>query len=139
MKPLSQRQKALVRRSFSRNVCCHQATSQYFLDRLFALDPEIEPLFPADLAPHKHKFMQMLALLINVLDEPERFSEMARKLGERHLRYGVRPRYYGLGREALLWALEQIMKDQFTPAVHEAWSAFYDALVTEALSTAEGK
>ena len=132
MKPLSQREKALIRRSFSRIASRHQTTAQHFFDRLFALDPEIEPLFPTDLTAHKRKFMQMLALMINALDEPDRFTEMSRKLGERHVGYGVQPRYYGIAREALLWALEQSMDNQFTAPVREAWAAFYDAMVADA-------
>ena len=134
MKSLSQRQKALIRRSFSRIASHHQTTAQHFFDRLFALDPEIEPLFPGDLTAHKRKFMQMLALLINALDEPDRFSEIARKLGARHLGYGVQPHYYGSAREALLWALEQSIGSQFTAPVRESWAAFYDALAAEMLS-----
>ena len=138
MKPPSQREKALLRRSFSRIASRHQMTAQYFFDRLFALDPEVQRLFPSDLTSHKRKFMQMLVLLINALDEPERFTEMARKLGERHLSYGVQPRHYRLAREALLWAVEQSMDCPFTVPVREAWVAFYDALMDAALS-AENK
>src|SRR5579871_5826961 len=135
MKSLSQRQKALVRRSFSRIACRHQITAQHFFDRLFALDPEIERLFPADLTEHKRKFMQMIAVLVNALDQPDSFSETARKLGERHLRYGVYAHHYRLSRDAWLWALEQSLGSrQFSAAVREAWAAFYDALMAEALS-----
>jgi hemoglobin-like flavoprotein len=138
MKSLSQHQKALLRRSFSRIACCHQITAQCFFDRLFSLDSEIELLFPHDLTLHKRKFMQMFALLINALDEPERFTEMARKLGERHLGYGVQPRHYRLAREALLWGVEQSMDCPFTVPVREAWAAFYDALMDAALSAENG-
>ncbi len=134
MKSLSVRQKALIRRSFSRVACCHPKIAQSFFDRLFELDPEIERLFPADLGAHKGKFMQMIAVLINALDQPERFSEIARKLGERHLRYGVQARYYPLAREAFLWALEQNLGDQFTPPVRQEWAAFYEALIADMLS-----
>jgi len=134
MKQLSQRQKMLIRRSFSRAACCHPKIAQCFFDRLFALDPAVEPLFPSDFNSHERKLMPMLALLISTLDQPDRFAELARKLTERHLRYGVQPQHYRAGREALLWALEQNLGRQFTPPVREAWLAFYDALLDDALS-----
>ncbi len=78
--------------------------------------------------------MQMLALLVSVLDEPDRFAETSRKLLERHLDYGVQLQHFHLGRAALLWALEQNLGNQFTPPVREAWTAFYDAIIGGALS-----
>ncbi len=83
--------------------------------------------------------MDMLALLINALDEPDRFAELARKLGKRHLGYGVQPHHYEIARQALLWSLEQTMDDHFTAPVREAWLAFYDAVTAEALAASEGK
>ena len=139
MKPLSQRQKALVRRSFSRIASRHQTTAQCFFDRLFSLDPEIERLFPADLALLQRKFMDMFALLINTLNEPDRFAELSRKLGKRHLGYGVQSHHYETARQALLWSLEQAMGDHFTPPVREALLAFYDAIAAEALAAFDGK
>jgi hemoglobin-like flavoprotein len=138
MKSLSQRQKALIRRSFSRAACCHPKIAQCFFDRLFALDPTVEPLFPSDFNAHKRKLMPMLALLVSALDQPDRFAELSLTLTERHLRYGVKPQHYHAGREALLWALEQNLGRQFTPPVRDAWSAFYGALLDDALSV-EGK
>ena len=139
MKSLSQQQKALVRRSFRRIAIRHQTTAQGFFDRLFALDPETEGLFPAEIVTIQRKFMDMLALLINALDEPGRFAELARKLGKRHLGYGVQPHHYESARQALLWSLEQSMGDAFSAPVREAWLAFYDALAAEALAASEGK
>jgi len=133
MKPLSQRQKALIRRSFSRAASHHPITAQCFFDRLFALDPEIEPLFPRDLTTHKRQFMQMLALLVHTLDEPDRFTEIAGRLGKRHAGYGVQARYYGCVREALLWALAQSIGSEFTAPVRQAWMAFCDALMADML------
>ena len=139
MKPLSQRQKALVHRSFRWIASRHQTTAQGFFDRLFSLDPEIERLFPANLSAQQRKFMDMLALLIHALDEPDRFTELARKLGKRHLGYGVQPHHYETARQALLWSLEQTMGDHFTPPVRAAWLAFYDALAAAALPASEGQ
>jgi len=138
MNSLSQRQKAHIRRSFSRIACCHEKTAQCFFDRLFALDPAVEPLFSSDFNVHKRKLMLMLALLISTLDQPDRFAELSRKLTERHFRYGVQPRHYRAGREALLWALEQNLGRQFTLPVCDAWSAFYDAILDDNARSVEG-
>ncbi len=134
MQSLAPRHRALVRRSFSRVACCHPQIAQCFFDRLFALDPEIERLFPADLSAHRRKLMQMLALLVSALDEPDRFADLTRKLIERHLGYGVQLQHFRLAREALLWALEQNLGSQFTPPVRAAWTAFYEAILDGALS-----
>ena len=54
-----------------------------------------------------------------------------RDLSVRHVGYGVKLADYDALGEALLWALEQALGEDFTPAVREAWTVCYDELAGE--------
>jgi hemoglobin-like flavoprotein len=62
------------------------------------------------------------------LDRPETIEPSIRALGQRHYRYGVTAPDYNTFGAALIWALEQVLGDAFTPEVKEAWIEAYDVL-----------
>jgi hemoglobin-like flavoprotein len=62
------------------------------------------------------------------LVEPGQVLPTIRDLGLRHVAYGVELADYEALREALLWALEQALGEECTPAVREAWTACSDEL-----------
>ncbi|MCB8986527.1 MAG: hypothetical protein H6661_02110 [Ardenticatenaceae bacterium] len=58
-----------------------------FYERFFALEPEVRPLFPDDMAAQRQKLMETLALLVRGLDQPEKLIEYLQELGQRHEGY----------------------------------------------------
>jgi hypothetical protein len=62
------------------------------------------------------------------LVEPGQVLPTIRDLGLRHVAYGVELADYEALREALLWALEQALGEECTPAVRDAWTARYNEL-----------
>jgi hemoglobin-like flavoprotein len=59
------------------------------------------------------------------LDRPENILEPVRRLGERHVQYGVQPHHYATVDEALLWTLAQLFGPAITAEVEEDWTAAY--------------
>lgn len=112
----------------------HQRVADHFFKRLFALDTNIEKLFTVDMSRQRHKFMYMLALIVSAMDDPIVFKRIAQDTGQRHARYGVHRYHFDLGRDALLYALEQQLGQQFTLELREAWASLYDHFVDLALS-----
>jgi hemoglobin-like flavoprotein len=96
-----------------------------FYTRLFELDPTLRPLFRGEIKQQGAKLMTMLALAVRSLDRPETILEPVRRLGERHVQYGVKSHHYATVGEALLWTLGQLFGPAFTPDVEDAWSAAY--------------
>ncbi len=99
-----------------------------FYGRLFDLDPSLRRLFKHDLEEQKRKLMQMLAVAVRGLDEPEALTPAVRALGARHLGYGVEAAHYATVGAALLWTLEQGLGEAFTGEVRDAWAAVYGLL-----------
>jgi len=132
---LTPSQIAAVRQSFALIRPNAERAAAQFYDRLFALDPKLRPLFPRDLAPQGRKLMQMLGVAVANLDRVEALMPRIRALGARHAGYGVKDAHYDAAGGALLWTLEQNLRERFTPELRTAWIAAY-TLVAEAMKDA---
>jgi len=100
--------------------------AELFYGKLFSLDPRIESLFHQHLREQGRSLTAMISVVVGSLSHPERILLAVRQLGHRHAVYGVEPRHYELGRIALLWTLEQVLEEAFTPPVRAAWASVYD-------------
>ena len=116
---------ALVQDSFKKVVPIAANAADLFYDRLFAIAPEFRALFPQDLRDQKKKLIAMLATVVANLHELEKMLPAVQDLGRRHMTYGVTADHYTPVGEALLWALEQGLGTDFTPAVKAAWNEAY--------------
>jgi hemoglobin-like flavoprotein len=99
-----------------------------FYGRLFELDPGLRPLFGASLENQAAMFVTALNLAVLGLVEQGFIPPSLRELGARHEGYGVEEPFYATFGEALLWTLEQLLGERFTPEVREAWSDAYETL-----------
>jgi len=92
-----------------------------FYERFFALEPEVRPLFPDDMAAQRQKLMETLALLVRGLDQPEKLIEYLQELGQRHEGYRVRPPHYAAMNQALVATLADCLGERFTAELRQAW------------------
>ena len=119
-------QHALVRESWRRFEPRLRATGLRFYEQLFALDPTVAHLFAhVDIDHQERKLMTMLTEIVRVLDRPNELVPELADLGHRHVSYGVKDDDYGSIGAALLWLLEQVLEEEFTPDLREAWSEAY--------------
>lgn len=118
----------LVQDSFARVESNAAAAADRFYARLFALDPTLRSMFPAEMAEQKHKLMTMLKLAVNSLNRLDDLVPAVQALGARHDTYGVTFEQYETVGAALLWTLEQELGAAFTPEVKAAWTAVYGLL-----------
>ena len=102
-----------------------------FYERLFATNPSFRLLFKGDMRIQGVKLMAMLAMVVYNLPEPGAVSPAIRDLAIRHVEYGVKLSDYDTLQEALLWTLGQVLGEDFTPAVREAWTVCYNELASE--------
>jgi hemoglobin-like flavoprotein len=86
-----------------------------FYQRLFALDPEVKPMFRGDLQRKARSSCRRSAS-----------SSTASPNSRRHVGYGVQAAHYDTVGAALLWTLEQ--GPAFTDEVKTAWATAYGAL-----------
>lgn len=114
---------------------------------LFAKAPTTKLLFgfPIDADPESHellkskRFIMHAAYMIQMLDtsvnmlgpDIELLTEIMTELGEKHVRYGVKPEMFPAMGEALLFTLQNQLGDQFTKAMEESWRETYNTLTQD--------
>ena len=133
MLELTERQKELIRRSLALAELDGAEAVALFYEHLFQTSPRARSLFQnTDMQAQGQKFMQMLAVLAEGLDSPEKMLDTLRQLGQQHAQYGLQPGDYAVTGEALLWMFRRMLGDQFTPETKEAWGELY-AFIAQAL------
>ena len=125
---MTPQQVSQVQASFNKIVPIANRAAALFYGRLFETAPETRALFRGDIDTQGRKLMSALATVVNSLSDFEGVVPIACDLAKRHVGYGVGREHYALVGSALLWALEQGLADEFTPALRAAWEAAYSAL-----------
>jgi len=119
---------SLVQDTFRKVVPIADTAADLFYDRLFAIAPDVKPVFPSDMTEQKKKLIAMLATAVTNLHQVETILPAVESLGKRHVTYGVAPAHYESVGAALLWTLEQGLGPDFTPPVKAAWTEAYMTL-----------
>ena len=119
-------QHAMVRESWQRYESRFNELGYRFYDQLFALDPTVAHLFQhTDMVEQERKLLGMFREIVRALDRPDHLVGELRALGARHVGYGVKDDDYPSVGSALLWLLGQVLGDEFTPELREAWNEAY--------------
>jgi hemoglobin-like flavoprotein len=124
-------QQRLVRASFAKVAPIADTAAAIFYDRLFATDPTLRPLFKDDIVVQGKLLMTMIETAVENMHQLDQILPAVRDLGRRHAGYGVKSADYDTVAGALLGTLEQALGSEFTPAVRDAWVAYYQALAGE--------
>lgn len=128
----------LVQQSFQKVVPIADVAGDLFYKRLFEVAPQVRPMFADNITEQRKKLMTMLATVVTNLHQVEKILPAVQDLGRKHVGYGAKPEHYPVVGGALLWTLEQGLKDDFTPPVREAWTAAYTTLSTVMIEAANG-
>ena len=121
-------QKELVRASFDKLIPIADTVSALFYARLFELDPELSLIFKTNMVEQGRKLIQMIAMVVTGLDRLSELQPALEALGARHASYGVRERDYETVGNALIWAIQELLGEDFTVEVKEAWAEVYSLL-----------
>ena len=90
-----------VKVSFAAVLPIADQAGMLFYQRLFALDPSLQPLFKGEIEAQSKKLMQMITVAVNNLDRLEEIVPAVKALGARHAGYGVVDAHYATVAEAL--------------------------------------
>jgi hemoglobin-like flavoprotein len=99
-----------------------------FYGKLFELDPGSRRLFHNDLAVQGRKIMDMLASVVESLDDFQPMRARLAELGRKHAEYGVRPEQYDTLTTALLWSVGQALGASFDVPTRDAWRLAINAI-----------
>jgi hemoglobin-like flavoprotein len=126
--------------------------SELMFRKLLELAPGVWPLFPfakpnedKEMAFNSRMFKLHSIKMISTLDYVvtsllELDSSYLIELGDRHSRYGIEVEYFPAVIESILYALSQILKDEFTEDLQKHWKKvlnFMAASMTEGLLRAQ--
>ena len=93
-----------------------------FYKKVFEIAPEVEQLFPADMADQKKILTHMLRGIINAMSRPHHLEMGLQSLGKQHINYGVKTEHYPVIKQAFMSTVEEIMQQDCTDAIKEAWN-----------------
>jgi hemoglobin-like flavoprotein len=105
--PMTPSQIALVRQSWQLVERDREAVARGFYERLFAIAPELRPMFGGNLEAQGTKLMATLHVVVEHIDRLVPLLPTLRELAIRHLQWGVRAEHYEHIGAALMWTLEQ--------------------------------
>lgn len=128
---MDQARQELVRTTFAKLAIMPEVTGALFYERLFAVNPDLRPMFKHDMRVQGVKLMTMLAIIVYNLHQPGQVLQAVHDLGQRHVGYGVAFTDYNALEDALLWTLQQVLAEDFTPLVRDAWTVCYRELAGE--------
>lgn len=120
----------LVQRTWRAVLPVGDTAAELFYGKLFSLDPSIRSLFKDDLREQGRNLTSMVSVAVGSLSRPQKITLAVQQLGRRHAAYGVEARHYELVGTALLWMLEHVLGEAFTPEVRKAWAEVYSLLAT---------
>ena len=132
---MTAQQVELVQRSWRAVAPVGDTAAELFYGKLFSLDPGVRALFKNDMRDQGRNLTAMMSVAVHGLARPEKILYAVEQLGRRHAAYGVQPRHYESVATALLWMLEQVLGEAYTPEVREAWTQAY-ALLAKAMQDA---
>jgi hemoglobin-like flavoprotein len=125
---VTERQKQIVSETFPLIREMALPVSLLFYGRLFDLDPSLRQLFKIDMKEQSKKLIATLDSLIESIDDWQSIVPVLRKLGQRHVGYGVKEQYYDTVCSALVWAFGQALQPGFDNEVRAAWTALIRAV-----------
>jgi len=111
-----------------------QLASRFYLE-LFAVAPNLRPLFPPDLTSLQGHFEAAVALVVRNLDDMNVLEQSLRELGAQHVHWGARPEDYVTAREALIAAIRSLSA-QWDTALEGHWRSAITAIVVPMLQGA---
>ncbi|KAK3092625.1 hypothetical protein FSP39_005094 [Pinctada imbricata] len=138
---ISDRQKALVTeswKSFTKHGDLPDLGIPMFL-KLFEDHPEVKSLFSFMRAEgisskhpqfrrHANRVFEMIGSAVGSIDDLDTFGDVLKELGANHYKYGTQSAHLPAVGNALLFALEKELREEFTNEVRNAWLSFYSVV-----------
>lgn len=128
---LSEQQTATIKATAPALQACGEQLARHMYARMFSHNPEVKPYFnPA----HQRSGRQQRALSAAVcayaqhVDNPAALADAVELIAHKHVSLGILPEHYPIVGENLLATIEEMLGNDATTEVLDAWSAAYAQL-----------
>jgi hemoglobin-like flavoprotein len=108
-----------------------------FYARLFALAPDVRPMFSDDMTRQKAMLVSALVLVRKSLRDLDRLRPALHVLGARHLAYGAQPEHYPVVGMVLIEAMAVVAGDAWSGAYEQAWADALGVIAAAMIAGAE--
>jgi hemoglobin-like flavoprotein len=108
------------------------AVARRFYEELFTLAPDARELFPEDMTLQRAKLFNELDEIAHAIPTLDAFVERAQQLGSEHVDFGVQRRHYTAFGQVLVSVLGEMLGDEFTTEMEQAWRVAY-SLVADSM------
>ena len=119
----------MIRSSFELVKPMAVEVSEYFYQTLFRSFPEVKPLFEkTNLINQKNALIQSLVFIVDHLDQPEKLNAYLKKMGARHLDYGVTENNYEAVGKSLIMSFRYFFGAKWTRELEDQWIHAYGVI-----------
>ena len=129
----------LLRESFYLVAAQGPKAADIFYRRLFALAPQVRPLFIGDLRRQGIMLTSTLGVVVAQIQSWQNLTPIVTDLALRHVAYGVRPEHYDIFREALMGMLDDLSAEPLPDETRAVWLKAYSGLAEEMIASAYGE
>lgn len=126
---MTPKQQEIVRTTFAQLETHEERVADLLYQELFRLEPKARDLFRGNLQEQQKKLMRMLRVAVENINDQAQLQPMLYNLGMIHQSYGIEPHHFVSFGTALLYAIRNVLKDNYTKEVEESWQAAYHYFV----------
>lgn len=106
----------------------------HFYNILFSENPESKKLFKSvDMRKQEKALIKSLVFIVENLRMPDNLLPYLKKMGARHMRYGVKEVHYDWVGQALIETFAHFFGGSWTPELEKNWILAYEFLVEKIL------
>lgn len=125
--PLTEREIAIVRRSFQDAMVLRERFQLDFYEAFFHRAPDAREMFRQDLSGQGMRFMTTMQVIVDNLDTDDLPAKLA-DLGHAHAVLGAHTRHFEAMREALVETLARTLGDAWRDEIGAAWRKAFDEM-----------
>ncbi|MEM6488230.1 MAG: globin domain-containing protein [Pseudomonadota bacterium] len=96
-----------------------------FYGRLFAIAPDVRPVFESAIDEQAAKLTDTLSVVVQMIDGEDQFGGDLEALAVRHIAYGSLPAHYDAVGNALIWTLDTTLPGGLQAHERAAWERAY--------------
>lgn len=102
------------------------AFARLFYDKVFTIAPQARALFRSNMTDQGRLLTHMLGGIVYSLSRPAHLTTGLKKLGQSHIKYGVKPAHYPIVKQAMMEAIDETLGNLKTGKSLDAWSTALD-------------
>ena len=125
-----------IRKSFMMVSADQAHAGELFYKKLFEIAPETRDLFVNDMGEQAKKLMNTLSVVVSQLQTWPDLAPLLEDLALRHVAYGVKPEHYQSVGVALLAMMSEMLGEDFTDGMREAWLTAYSGITDHMIDAA---